>query len=136
MPSIHFRKSNLNSVLKRGRMTQNGKFTERFSYLQDFVDGEYYINKAINIDVNNVAYWKLYAQINQRLNVLEDAEHGYKKTLELGNYELDTWVSRGDNLMKLGEDEAAISNFKQCIELLFCIAKNWRISYVQVTGAF
>ncbi|SNR46012.1 Alanine dehydrogenase [Lutibacter agarilyticus] len=27
-------------VLHRARMTQNGKLTERFSYLQDFVDGE------------------------------------------------------------------------------------------------
>lgn len=27
-------------VLQRARMTQNGKLTERFSYLQDFVDGE------------------------------------------------------------------------------------------------
>lgn len=29
-----------NGVLLRARMTQNGKLTERYSYLQDFVDGE------------------------------------------------------------------------------------------------
>jgi hypothetical protein len=27
-------------ILFRARMTQNGKLTERFSYLQDFVDGK------------------------------------------------------------------------------------------------
>jgi tetratricopeptide (TPR) repeat protein len=76
----------------------------------------YFINKAINIDSENVIYWKLYSQINQRLNLYEEAERGFKKTLELGNYELNTWLSRGDLLIKLGEPEAAIYNFEQAIE--------------------
>lgn len=61
-------------------------------------------------------YWKLYAQINQRLNFLEEAERGYKKTIELGNYEVNTWLSRGDILIKIGEPEAAIYNFIQAAE--------------------
>ncbi|TNJ45703.1 tetratricopeptide repeat protein [Tamlana fucoidanivorans] len=76
----------------------------------------YYIKKAINIDAENVHYWKLYSQINHRLKFFEEAESGYKKTLELGNYELNTWLSRGDLLIKLGEPEAAIYNFEQAIE--------------------
>ncbi|ULC60675.1 tetratricopeptide repeat protein [Flaviramulus sp. BrNp1-15] len=76
----------------------------------------YFINKAINIDSENVIYWKLYSQINQRLNFYEEAERGFKKTLELGNYELNTWLSRGDLLIKLGEPEAAIYNFEQAVE--------------------
>ncbi|MCF6294079.1 MAG: tetratricopeptide repeat protein [Flavobacteriaceae bacterium] len=76
----------------------------------------YYINKAINIDAENVIYWKLYAQINQRLNFLEEAERGYKKTLELGNYELDTWLSRADILIGLGEYEAASFSLIQTAE--------------------
>lgn len=76
----------------------------------------YYINKAINIDCENVLYWRLYAQINHRLNLLEEAERGYKKTLDLGNYELNTWISRGDILHELGEHEAAIYNFLQALE--------------------
>ena len=76
----------------------------------------YYINKAINIDTENVIYWKLYAQINQRLNFLEEAERGYKKTIELGNYEVNTWLSRGDILIKIGEPEAANYNFIQAAE--------------------
>jgi len=82
----------------------------------DYQRALYYINKAINIDSENMAYWKLYSQINQRLNFFEEAERGYKKTLELGNYELNTWLSRGDLLIKLGEPEAAIYNFEQAIE--------------------
>ncbi|MFH4968016.1 tetratricopeptide repeat protein [Gaetbulibacter sp. M240] len=76
----------------------------------------YYINKAINIDSENVVYWKLYAQINLRLKFYEESERGYKRTLELGNYELNTWLSRGDILIKIGEIEAAIYNFEQAIE--------------------
>ena len=76
----------------------------------------YYINKAINIDTENVVYWKLYAQINQRLNFLEEAERGYKKSLELGNYELDTWLARADILISLGEYEAASFSLIQTAE--------------------
>ena len=76
----------------------------------------YYINKAINIDSENVNYWKLYATINLRLNFLEEAERGYKRTLELGNYELDTWLARGDILSRLGEFQAAIYNLVQAAE--------------------
>ena len=76
----------------------------------------YLINKAINIDNDNVIYWKLYSQINQRLSFFEEAERGYKRALELGNYELSTWLSRGDILIKLGEPQAAIYNFEQAID--------------------
>ncbi len=76
----------------------------------------YYINKAINIDSENVAYWKLYAQINHKLNFLEEAERGHKRAIELGNYELDTWLIRGDLLTELGEPEAATFNLIQAAE--------------------
>lgn len=90
--------------------------TKYYNKNQDYQNALHYINKAINIDDDNVVYWKLYAQINQRLNFLEEAERGYKRTLELGNYELDTWLSRGDILIKLGEYEAALYNYEQCLE--------------------
>jgi len=90
--------------------------TKYYNKNQDFQKALYYINKAINIDTENVVYWKLYAQINQRLNFLEEAERGYKKTLELGNYELNTWLSRADILILLGEYEAAIFSLDQTAE--------------------
>ncbi len=90
--------------------------TKFYNKQQNFQKALYYINKAINIDCDNVLYWKLYAQINQRLNFLEEAERGYKKTLDLGNYELNTWLSRADILIKLGECEAAALNLIQSAE--------------------
>lgn len=90
--------------------------TRFYNKKKNYQKALYYINKAINIDTENVVYWKLYSQINQRLKLYEEAERGFKKTLELGNYELNTWLSRGDLLIKLGEPEAAIYNFEQAIE--------------------
>jgi tetratricopeptide (TPR) repeat protein len=90
--------------------------TKFYNNKRNFQKALYYINKAINIDCENVIYWKLYAQINHQLNFLEEAERGYKKTLELGNYELQTWLSRSDILISLGEFEASIYNLIQAAE--------------------
>lgn len=90
--------------------------TKFYNKKRNYQKALYYINKAINIDSENVTYWKLYAQINQRLCFFEEAERGYKKTLELGNYELNTWLSRGDLLIRLGELEASAYNFEQAVE--------------------
>ena len=90
--------------------------TNFYNKAQNYPKALYYINKAINIDNENVVYWKYYAQINQRLNFLEEAERGYKKTLELGNYELQTWLSRADILIQLGEYEAAQFCLDQTLE--------------------
>lgn len=81
--------------------------TKHYYKQKNYQKALYYINKAIGIDSENVMYWKLYAQINHRLNFLEEAENGYKRTLDLGNYELDTWLNRIDILIQLGEYEAA-----------------------------
>ncbi len=90
--------------------------TKFYNRKRNYKKALYYINKAINIDTENVIYWKLYSQINQRLKFYEEAERGFKKTLELGNFELNTWLSRGDLLIKLGEPEAAIYNYEQAVE--------------------
>ena len=90
--------------------------TKFYNKKGDYQKALVFINKAINIDSENVIYWKLYAQINYRLKFYEEAERGFKKTLELGNYELNTWLSRGDLLIKLGEYKAAIFNFEQAID--------------------
>ena len=90
--------------------------TKFYNKKQNYQKALFYINKAINIDGENVVYWKLYAQINHRLNFLEEAERGYKKTLDLGNYELQTWLSRTDILIALGEYNAAIINLIQAAE--------------------
>jgi len=90
--------------------------TDYYFRNKDYKKALYYTEKAINIDSENVRYWKRYARINFRLQLFEEAEHGYRRTLELGNYELNTWLSRCDLLLKLGEYGAAIKNLLQATE--------------------
>lgn len=82
----------------------------------DYQKALYFINKAIDIDDDNVLYWKRYAKINNRLKFYEEAERGYRRSLELGNYELETWITRCDILINLGEYNAAINNLMQAEE--------------------
>ncbi|WP_397363317.1 tetratricopeptide repeat protein [Olleya sp. R77988] len=90
--------------------------TKFYNKQKNYQKALYYINKAINIDEDNVTYWKLFAQINHRLNFLEEAERGYKRALELGNYELNSWLQRSDLLLQLGELETASYNLIQAAE--------------------
>ena len=83
---------------------------------KDDLKALFYVNKAIDIDDENVNYWLFYSKTNRRLNYLEEAERGFKKTLELGGTSLDTWIHRGDVLIELGEIEAAKYNFVQALE--------------------
>lgn len=77
----------------------------------------YYINKAIHLDSENILYWKRFAKLNYRLNLFEEAEHGYRKLLELGETHLDNWLFRADILLHLGEFEPAIKNCLQALDL-------------------
>ncbi len=90
--------------------------TNHYYDAKDYLKALYNINKAISIDENNVDYWRLYAQINKELHFIEEAEYGFKKILELGNYELQSWLSRTDVLIQLGEYKAAINNLNQAID--------------------
>ena len=77
-------------------------------------------------------YWQRYAKINKQLQLFEEAEHGYRRTIELGNYEMDTWLSRSDILLKLGEYDAAINNLFQAKEFY---PENAEIEY-RLAGLF
>ena len=51
-----------------------------------------------------------------RKSIIKEAEKGYKKSLDLGNYELETWIKRCDILINLGEFETAIQNLFHAYE--------------------
>jgi len=99
-------------LLDNGWIAITDFYVKRLNYQKAL----YYIDKAINIDSDNVLYWKRYARINSRLKFYEEAEHGYRKTIELGNYELSSWLDRADILLRLGENDAAIKNLTQAME--------------------
>lgn len=90
--------------------------TDFYIKKQKYRKALFFISKAIGIDEENVLYWKRYAKINLRLNILDEAETGFRRSLELGNYELETWIHRCDNLIKLKELPAAVENLLQARE--------------------
>ncbi len=76
----------------------------------------FYVNKAIAIDNQNRLYWKRYASINKEMNFFEEAEFGYRKAVELGDFQLDTWLFWVDILQFLGEFESSIQTLLQATE--------------------
>jgi len=76
----------------------------------------FFVNKALSIDNQNRLYWKRYAAINKELNLYEEAEFGYRKAVEFGDYQLDTWLYWVDILQFLGEFESAIQTLLQASE--------------------
>ena len=86
----------------------------------------YYVNKALSIDNENQLYWKRYATINKQLNLFEEAEFGYRKAVEFGDNQLDTWLFWVDTLQFLGEFEMAIQTLLQATEYF---PENYEIEY-------
>lgn len=76
----------------------------------------YYVNKALGIDDQNSSYWKRYATINKALFLFEEAENGYRKAVEFGDYELDTWLFWVDMMCQMGENDNAILALLQASE--------------------
>ena len=76
----------------------------------------HFVNKALSIDNENHLYWKRFASINKKLNLLEEAEFGYRKAVEFGDFQLDTWLFWVDILQFQGEFEYAIKTLLQATE--------------------
>ncbi|MDP2159062.1 MAG: tetratricopeptide repeat protein [Flavobacterium sp.] len=76
----------------------------------------FFVNKAIAIDNENQLYWKRYATINRQMNFYEEAEYGYRKAVEFGDYDLDTWLFWVDIMQFLGEFDSAIQTLVQASE--------------------
>src|SRR5690606_17471174 len=67
-------------------------------------------------DNENRLYWKRYATISKALNLFEEAEVGYRKAVEFGDYQLDTWLFWVDLLQFLGEFESGAQALLQATE--------------------
>jgi tetratricopeptide (TPR) repeat protein len=76
----------------------------------------FFVNKALAIDNQNRLYWKRFATINKQMNFFEEAEFGYRKAVEFGDVQLDTWLFWVDILQFLGEFDTAIQTLLQASE--------------------
>ncbi len=82
----------------------------------NFQKALFYVNKALHIDNENRLYWKRYAAINKEMNFFEEAEVGFRKAVEFGDYELDTWLFWIDMLLLIGEYDNAAQTLLQASE--------------------
>ena len=76
----------------------------------------YFVNKALAIDDQNRLYWKRYATINKAMDHFEEAEFGYRKAIEFGDFQLDTWLFWVDIMLIMGENNNAILTLIQASE--------------------
>nr|WP_322625685.1 tetratricopeptide repeat protein [uncultured Flavobacterium sp.] len=90
--------------------------TDFYIRLKNFQKALYYVNKAIGIDNENKHYWKRYANINNALGFFEEAEEGYRKAVEFGDYQMDTWLFWIDTLYNIGEHQTAIVTLNEAAE--------------------
>ena len=74
------------------------------------------LHKALAIDDQNRLYWKRYATINKAMDHFEEAEFGYRKAVEFGDYQLDTWLFWVDIMMIMGENNNAILTLIQAAD--------------------
>ena len=76
----------------------------------------FYINKAINIDGENSLYWKKCAMIHAALRHYDEADYSYKQSVDLGNYELETWMEWAEVVATNKEPQAAVQILRQGLE--------------------
>lgn len=82
----------------------------------DYEKALFYMNKAINIDGQNPLYWKKCARIHAALKKYDEADFSYRQAVELGNYELDTWLNWSEVVAQNNDIESAIQILIQGLE--------------------
>jgi len=76
--------------------------------IEEFQKALYYLNKLIEIDDENAAYWYLYAQSNLKISFFEEAVKAFKKCIDLGDNSLKIYTSLADTLYFLGDYNDAL----------------------------
>ena len=90
--------------------------TEFYLRKEDYKKALKYINKAINIDGENPMYWQRSAQIYTALKNYDEADFAFKQSVNLGNYELQTWLDWSSVLQKITDFNSALQVLLQGIE--------------------
>ncbi len=67
--------------------------TEFYYKKGDYAKALQYINKALNIDGDNPEYWKRCGKIHVAMADFEGADIAYKQAIDMGSYELETWLN-------------------------------------------
>ncbi|MDG1822789.1 MAG: hypothetical protein P8H25_05390 [Flavobacteriaceae bacterium] len=99
-------------LLEKGWIALCGYFMRKNAYAKVL----HYIKKAVKIDNTQVHYWKFFAQANKALGFLEEASMAYERMINLGNYEVQTWLDWASVLVQLQEYENGINAIRQGLD--------------------
>ena len=95
--------------------------------MQDLpLEASYHIKKAIDINSSNVDYLFTYAQINEKIGFIKEAEIGYRKVLEIDELDSESWLNYSHLLHKNKSTSEAIEILKKGVKLN---PKNAELSY-------
>lgn len=90
--------------------------TKLFYIQGDYAKAQEYINKALASDSENSSFWKRAAVIYQALGNASQADYAFKQSVELGNYELNTFLKWAEVLLELKSYDAAFEVLEQGVE--------------------
>ncbi len=90
--------------------------TDFYNQKGNYEKALFYINKAINIDGENPLYWKRAANLYFSLSNWDEADFAFKQSVDLGNYELDTWLMWAQTLKRTKEYVSATQVVQQGLE--------------------
>jgi tetratricopeptide (TPR) repeat protein len=85
----------------------------------DFQKALYYVNEAIQIDEGNALYWRVYGDINMKLNFYEEAVKAFYTCIELVDEEIEIYIALADILFFLGD-------FNDALKVVIKAKKNYR----------
>ncbi|MFT4683643.1 MAG: tetratricopeptide (TPR) repeat protein [Flavobacteriales bacterium] len=77
--------------------------TRLYSDGKNYQKALYYINKALTIDDTNTLYWRMYSEINIKLNLFEEAANGFYKCIDFNDENLDIYIGLSDILNFIGD---------------------------------
>ncbi len=91
-------------LLERGWLS----LTDIYYNKGDYQTALYHINKALQIDDVNPLYWRKFAYINLKLDLLKDAVKAFYTCISLEDDTLEVYIILSDILIFLGEFEEAL----------------------------
>ena len=78
------------------------------------IEASYHIKKAIDINSSNIDYLFAYAQINEKIGFIKEAEIAYRKVLEIDDLDTESWLNYTQLLHKNESIYKAIEVLKRC----------------------
>lgn len=91
--------------------------TEFYYRKEEYAKALHYINKALNIDGDNPDYWKKCGKIHVAMCNFDEADLAYKQAVDMGSYDLETWLSWASVSQRAENYNAAIEILSQAQKL-------------------